>query len=239
MCFKILNFFGRKSVFLPSNLLYNCADFDDASQNCPSEIFTLVGTYVQRGSKFCFVVLVVVVVLADTLIRILHYCPISPCFQHIIAPLHTALRALARQPCTRLPGSLARACPAALHALARQPCARCCPDKSEQVQQNLRALLSRHVRTGSDLQYGLVWQPCTVAFAWQPCPVALPASLARQTCPTAVPASVPASRARQPCRKVCKLFYGRRPACMHAVLHTFTRPAVYFKLSPQLKTLRF
>jgi hypothetical protein len=157
MCFKILNFFGRKSVFLPSNLLYNCADFDDASQNCPSEIFTLVGTYVQRGSKFCFVVLVVVVVLADTLIRILHYCPISPCFQHIIAPLHTALRALARQPCTRLPGSLARACPAALHALARQPCtrmpgslaraavqtspnrfnricARCCPDMSEQVQ---------------------------------------------------------------------------------------------------------
>jgi hypothetical protein len=29
-----------------------------------------------------FVVLVVLV-LADTLLRILHYCPISPCFQHI------------------------------------------------------------------------------------------------------------------------------------------------------------
>jgi hypothetical protein len=122
-------------------------------------------TYVQRGSTICFVVvlLVLLVVLADTLIRILHYCPISPCFQHIIAPLHTALRALARQPCACLPGSLARACPAALHAHARQPCARCCPDKSEQVQQNLRALLSRHVRTGSDLQYGNMDLPGSLA----------------------------------------------------------------------------
>jgi hypothetical protein len=94
------------------------------------EVFTRVGTYVQRGSMFCFVVLVLVLVLADTLLRILHYCPISPCFQHIIAPLHTAL-----------PGSLARASLAAFRALARQPCARlpgsCCPDKSEQVQQNI------------------------------------------------------------------------------------------------------
>jgi hypothetical protein len=32
-------------------------------------IFTHVCTYVQRGSKFCFVVV------ADTLHRILHYCP--------------------------------------------------------------------------------------------------------------------------------------------------------------------
>jgi hypothetical protein len=45
-------------------------------------LFTRVGTYVQRGSKFCFVVVVVVLLVlgADTLIRILHYCPISPCF---------------------------------------------------------------------------------------------------------------------------------------------------------------
>jgi hypothetical protein len=75
-------------------------------------IFTRVCKYVQRGSKFCFVVLVLVLVLlvlllVDTLIRILHYCPISPCFQHIAA----------------LPGSLARQpCPAALFgSLARQP----------------------------------------------------------------------------------------------------------------------
>jgi hypothetical protein len=108
------------------------------------DIFTRVGTYVQRGSMFCFVV-VVVVLGADTLLKILHYCPISPCFQHIIAPLHTALPgSLAHacpQPCARLPGSLARACPEAFRALARQPCARlpgsCCPDKSEQVQQNI------------------------------------------------------------------------------------------------------
>jgi hypothetical protein len=65
--------------------------------------FTRVGTYVQRGSKFCFVVVLLV---GESLIKILHYCPISPCFQHIFAPLHTAL-----------PGSLARACPAARRAL--------------------------------------------------------------------------------------------------------------------------
>jgi hypothetical protein len=45
-------------------------------------IFTRVGTYVQRGSKFCFVVLVIG---TEILIKILHYCPISPCFQHIAA----------------------------------------------------------------------------------------------------------------------------------------------------------
>jgi hypothetical protein len=108
-------------------------------------IFTRVGTYVQRGSKFCFVVLVVVLVLvvADTLIRILHYCPISPCFQHIIA------YSLARQPCARLPGSLARACPAALRALARQPCARLPGSLARACLAALRALLSRQVRTGS------------------------------------------------------------------------------------------
>jgi hypothetical protein len=125
------------------------------------QIFTRVGTYVQRGSKFCFVVLVLVLVVADTLIRILHYCPISPCFQHIIT------YSLARQPCARLPGSLARACPAALCALARQPCAhlpgslaraavqtslnrfsricaRFCPDKSKQVQQNITPRDKKH-----------------------------------------------------------------------------------------------
>jgi hypothetical protein len=88
-------------------------------------VFTRVGTYVQRGSKFCFVVLVVLVVVADTLIRILHFRPISPCFQHI-APLHAALPgSLARQPCpVALPGSLAwQPCPGALPgSLARQPC---------------------------------------------------------------------------------------------------------------------
>jgi hypothetical protein len=67
--------------------------------------------------------LVVVVVVADTSIRLLHFRPISPCFQHIIAPLHTAL-----------PGSLARASLAAFRALARQ-------------------LLSRQVRTGSAEYY--------------------------------------------------------------------------------------
>jgi hypothetical protein len=91
-------------------------------------LFTRVGTYVQLGSKFCFVVLVLG---ADTFIKILQYCPISPCFQTCNGNMD-------------LPGSL-----------------------------------------------------CLAALPGQPCPVALPGSLARQ-----------------PCRKVCKLFYGRRPACM-------------------------
>jgi hypothetical protein len=71
-------------------------------------------TYVQRGSYFCFVV--VLLLLSESLVRILNYCPISPCFQHI-APFHAALPgSLARQPCpAALPGSLARQpCPAAL-----------------------------------------------------------------------------------------------------------------------------
>jgi hypothetical protein len=52
-------------------------------------------------------------------LKILHYCPISPCFQHI-APLH----AHAWQGCAPLPCSFARQpCPAVLPgSLARQPC---------------------------------------------------------------------------------------------------------------------
>jgi hypothetical protein len=41
-------FYGKKSIL--------CKSGD------PLDIFTRVGTYVQRGSKFCFVVVVVVVV---------------------------------------------------------------------------------------------------------------------------------------------------------------------------------
>jgi hypothetical protein len=80
-----------------------------------SRVFTRVCTYVQRGSKFWFVVLV----LADTLLRIyLHYCPISPCAAFSI--LHQCMH-----PChAAFPGSLVRQpCPAALPgSLARQPC---------------------------------------------------------------------------------------------------------------------
>jgi hypothetical protein len=95
------------------------------------QIFTRVCTYVQRGSKFCFVVLVLVLV-ADTLIRMLHYSPISPCFHHI-APLHCSL---ARQPCpAALPGSFARQpCPAALPgSLARQLCPAALPGNLAEI----------------------------------------------------------------------------------------------------------
>jgi hypothetical protein len=110
-----------------------------------SEFFTRVGTYVQRGSKFCFVVVVVLVLGADTLLNFLHYCPISPCIQQ------PCPGSLAQQPCqTALPGSLARQpCPAVrpistgFYARARslhshrtvlqwqvtKQHARCCPDR--------------------------------------------------------------------------------------------------------------
>jgi hypothetical protein len=121
---------------------------------------------VKHGSPFCFVV-VLVVLGADTLIRILHYCTISPCFQHI-APkvslhhmhcMQPCPAALARQP---LPGS---PCPA---ALARQP---------------LPGSLARQPLPGS---------PCPAALARQPLPGSpCPAALARQPlpgspCPTAL-----------------------------------------------------
>jgi hypothetical protein len=83
-------------------------------------IFTRVGTYIQRGSKFCFVGVLLVLLLGATLVRI-HYGPISPCFQHI-APMPSNL---ARQPCpAALSCSLGRQpCPAALPgSLARQSC---------------------------------------------------------------------------------------------------------------------
>jgi hypothetical protein len=93
-----------------------------------------VGTYVQRGSKFCFVVLVL-----GTLLRILHYCPIP-------MPCPAALPgSLAWQPCPAVfPGSLSRQpCPVALNgslaervlhclaalpgSLSRQPCPEALP----------------------------------------------------------------------------------------------------------------
>jgi hypothetical protein len=127
--------------------------------------------YVQRGSRFCFVV-VVVVLGADTLLKILHYCPISPCFQHI-APLHAPLHgSLARQPCPEvLPGSLARqsfpavlpgslvrqSCPAVLPgSLARQSCLAVLPGSL--AQQSCPAVFS----TWSDL-FRLV-QTCLCSF---------------------------------------------------------------------------
>jgi hypothetical protein len=81
-------------------------------------IFNRVGTYVQRESKFCFVV---VVVLADTYTN----TALLSNFTMLSAYCTIASGSLARQPCpAALPGSLARQpCPAALPgSLARQPC---------------------------------------------------------------------------------------------------------------------
>jgi hypothetical protein len=108
-------------------------------------IFIRVGTYVQRGSKNCFVV---VVLLLGTLVRILHYCPISQ-------PCPAALPgSLARQPCpAALPGSLARQpCPAALPgSLARQPCLAalhgCLDQQFDQFRSDLMRALARSFRS--------------------------------------------------------------------------------------------
>jgi hypothetical protein len=199
-----------------------------------------VCTYVQRGSKNCFVV-----VLVGTLVRILHFRPISPCFQLLSILCHCMHACnLARQPCpATLPGSLAQQpCPAALPgSLARQPCPT-----------DLPSSLARQPNTKYSSKYCIIVQfhhafsilhhcmhPCPAAFpaalpgslARQPCLAALPGSLARLTCPAALlgrlarqtcPAVLPGSLARQPCppalQKSLQVVF-RPLAGMHVVLH--------------------
>jgi hypothetical protein len=144
--------------------------------------------FVQRGSKFCFVVV------ADTLLRILHYCAMSSerdSFAKGIFStfakgflLHKLLLKVNYLPLRVKKSrshdmgqchfhhaySILHHCHAALPgSFARQPCPAALP--------------------GS-----LARQPCTAALpgnlARQPCPAALPGSLARQPCPAALPGSL-------------------------------------------------
>jgi hypothetical protein len=150
----------------------------------------------------------------------LHYSPISPCFQHI-APLHCLAAALpgslALQPCpAALPCSLAlQPCPVALPgSLARQPCPAALPGSL--ARQPCPAALPGSLATAA----------LSDSLAMQLCPAALPCSFARQSYPAALPGSLsrPGSLDRQPFRNIaslitgigrqnCKLFNGRRPAC--------------------------
>jgi hypothetical protein len=143
-----------------------------------------------------------------SLLKILHYCPISPSIQQPCPaalpgslarqPCLAALPgSLARQPCpAALPGSLARQlCPAALPgSLARQPCPAALPGRL--ARQPCPAALP-----GSLAPAALPRQPCPdslapAALPRQPCPGSLaPAALPRQPCPAALPSSL----ARQPC----------------------------------------
>jgi hypothetical protein len=142
--------------------------------------------YVQRGSKFCFVLLVLVGVtdIAQNTALLSNFTMLSA--------YCTVTCSLARQPCQQaLPGSL-----------ARQPCAAALPGN-------------------------LARQYCQAAFfgslARQPCSAALLGSLARQPCSAALFGSLAEilqvyyRRGRQN----CKLFYGRRPAC---IITCFYRP---------------
>jgi hypothetical protein len=166
-----------------------------------------VRTY-QRRSKFCFVVVLGVIDIAQNTALLSNFTMLSA--------YCTIAFTYARLPCpTALPDRLARPpCPAALPgSLARQPCPAALP--------------------GS-----LAWQPCPAALpsslARQPCPAALPCSLALQPCQAAMPGSL----ARQPCRNITSLITGHRPAELQAFFrpYTFTgrRPAAQFKLFPQL-----
>jgi hypothetical protein len=94
----------------------------------PDHLFLPACTYVQRGSKFCFVL-----VLGDTLIKLqwqdtkLQWQDTKMQWQDtkLQQQDNGAYCSLARQPCpAALPGSLARQpCPEALPgSLARQPC---------------------------------------------------------------------------------------------------------------------
>jgi hypothetical protein len=103
---------------------------------------TRVGTYVQRGSKFCFVVVLLVVGVTDiaqntallsNFTMLSAYCTIACTF--------------ARQPCpAALPGSLARqTCPAALHGslcLAALPGSLACQPCPPALQKSLQAVFN-------------------------------------------------------------------------------------------------
>jgi hypothetical protein len=146
--------------------------------------FTRVGTYVQRGSKFCFVVVVVLFFVVANLLRILHFRPLSPCFQMLSILCHcmhvTLPGSLARQTCPAdLPGRLARqTCPADLPGrLARQTCPAALPGSQIPNTAQNTALLSN---------FTMLSAYCTIActLAMQPCPAALPGSLAQKPCPS-------------------------------------------------------
>jgi hypothetical protein len=118
-------------------------------------VFTRVGTYAQRGSKFCFVVALLLVGVTDIAQNTVFLSNFT-----MLSAYCTITCTFARQPCpTALPGSLARQpYPAVLPgSLARQPCPAVLP--------------------GS-----LVRQPCPAALpgsiALQTCPADLPGSIA-------------------------------------------------------------
>jgi hypothetical protein len=130
-------------------------------------------TYVQRGSKFCFVLVVVfvllVLVLGDTLIKLqwqdtkLQWQDTNLQWQDTKLHARCAMSRSGRSP----------------------NCAT--------GHQTERALLSRQVQTFPTIMVHIAALPGSLAR--QPCPAALPGSLARQPCPAALPGSL----ARQPC----------------------------------------
>jgi hypothetical protein len=141
--------------------------------------FSRVGTYVQRGSKFCFVVVLLLVGVIDiaqntallsNFTMLSAYCSIACTLAMHMQPCHAALPGnLARQPCPEaLPGRLARQdCLAGLPGrLARQPC----PAAKYQIQLKI-------------LHYCPI-SPCFQHIA--PLHAPLPFSLARQPCPPAL-----------------------------------------------------
>jgi hypothetical protein len=117
-------------------------------------IFTRVGTYVQRGSQFCFVVLLVLEVtdiaqntaLLSNFTMLSSYCTIACTFARQPCPAALPGR-LARQTCPAdLPGRLARhTCQAALPgSLARQPCPATLPSRLEEKFASCFTAVGRH-----------------------------------------------------------------------------------------------
>jgi hypothetical protein len=126
-------------------------------------VFTRVGTYAQRGSKFCFVVALLLVGVTDIAQNTVFLSNFT-----MLSAYCTITCTFARQPCpAAMPDSLARQpCPAAMPgSLARQSCPAALPGSL--TRQSYPAALS-----GS-----LVRQPCLAA---------LPCRLALQTCPAAL-----------------------------------------------------
>jgi hypothetical protein len=128
----------------------------------------LVRTY---NAGLSFALLFFLFLGSQTLLKILHYCPISPCIQHCIAALLGKYYIIIQFLHTfRNISSFDQFRPDLDYARCMQ-----------------KYFEFRPISTGFGLRGSLARQPCPAvlpgSLARQPCPAALPGSLARQLCP--------------------------------------------------------
>jgi hypothetical protein len=183
-------------------------------------MFTRFGMYLQRGSKFCFVLVVLVVLVMGALIKILHYCPNAP------LPCSLAL-----QPCPVF-GQIYVDSKWFMY-IFQLNLSRGCMIYVDYNYAIVTVVIPldrklRHYEETNEIENNVLRNSCI--YFWletaRKCrnlgwigigdptehPAALPSSLARQPCPAALPGSL----ARQPC--LAGLITGRMPAGLKAFL---------------------